>query len=65
MADFFGKAGIIRIEPQNLKPRIKVYRDSDGKCKGDGLVTYKMIESVDIAKDILHDKEIMYKFISL
>lgn len=31
MAEFFGKAGIIRINQQTLKPTIKIYRSEDGK----------------------------------
>jgi hypothetical protein len=28
-------------------------------CKGDGLVSFKMVESVSIAKEVLDEKEIM------
>lgn len=46
MKDFFIKAGVIRIDPATLKPKIKIYKGENGKCKGDGLVSYKMYESV-------------------
>lgn len=29
-----------------MQPTIKIYRNADGNCKGDGLVSYKMVESV-------------------
>ena len=32
----------------------------NNRCKGDGLVSYKMVESVEIAREILHEKEIRY-----
>ena len=32
------------------------------RCKGDGLVSYKMVESVEIAREILHEKEIRFFF---
>lgn len=53
MKDYFSKAGLIRINPETLQPAIKIYRNEDGTCKGDGLISYKMAESVSIAKDIL------------
>lgn len=53
MKEYFSKAGLIRINPETLQPAIKIYRNEDGTCKGDGLVSYKMAESVSIAKDIL------------
>ncbi|CAD8172982.1 unnamed protein product [Paramecium octaurelia] len=53
MKVFFSKAGIIRINPENLQPTIKIYRDQNGNCKGDGLISYKMVESVQTAKEML------------
>ncbi|CAD8087544.1 unnamed protein product [Paramecium sonneborni] len=53
MKTFFSKAGIIRINPETLQPTIKIYRDQNGNCKGDGLISYKMVESVQTAKEML------------
>ena len=60
MRDYFSKAGLIRINPETLQPAIKIYRNEDGTCKGDGLVSYKMPESVSIAKDIFSGGHIKY-----
>ncbi|CAD8080867.1 unnamed protein product [Paramecium sonneborni] len=53
MKIFFSKAGIIRINPETLQPTIKIYRDQNGNCKGDGLISYKMVESVQTAREML------------
>ncbi|CAK72965.1 unnamed protein product (macronuclear) [Paramecium tetraurelia] len=53
MKVFFSKAGIIRINPETLQPTIKIYRDQNGNCKGDGLISYKMVESVQTAREML------------
>ncbi|KAJ1673065.1 hypothetical protein EV182_005960 [Spiromyces aspiralis] len=37
------------------KPKVKLYRDSEGKLKGDALVTYYKAPSVQLAIDILDD----------
>lgn len=58
MKNAFSKAGIIRINPETLQPIIKIYLNDKGECKGDGLVSYKMYESVSVAKDLLNDMEI-------
>ena len=60
MKDYFSKAGLIRINPETLQPAIKIYRNEDGLCKGDGLISYKMAESVSIAKDIFSGGHIKY-----
>merc|ERR1711981_251802 len=49
-----GKYGMIEIDIRTNKPKIKLYRESDGKqLKGDGLCTYMKYESVDLATNIL------------
>ena len=45
---------MIEIDIRTNKPKIKLYRESDGKqLKGDGLCTYMKYESVDLATNIL------------
>ena len=39
------------------KPKIKIYRDRNGKIKGDALVTYYKEPSVQLAVDILDDSQ--------
>lgn len=45
MKEFFGKAGIFRIDPLTGKEKIKIYQDDEKHCKGDGLVSYAKEES--------------------
>lgn len=40
MFNFFHKAGIIKEDVQTGEKKIKIYKDEEGKCKGDGLVGY-------------------------
>ncbi|CDS43614.1 HIV Tat specific factor 1 [Echinococcus multilocularis] len=47
------KCGIIMNDPLTDKLRIKLYRDEEGKPKGDGRCCYIKIESVDLALQIL------------
>ncbi|EUD70283.1 hypothetical protein YYG_04599 [Plasmodium vinckei petteri] len=45
----FKKAGIIKIDSETTKPKIKIYYDENNNVKGDALVTYVYTQSVDIA----------------
>ncbi|GAW79173.1 RNA-binding protein [Plasmodium gonderi] len=45
----FKKAGIIKIDAETTEPKIKIYYDENNKVKGDALVTYVYVQSVDIA----------------
>ncbi|GMH51082.1 hypothetical protein TrLO_g3558 [Triparma laevis f. longispina] len=45
----FSKAGILEISPETLRPQVKLYKDGEGKLKGDGSICYANEESVDLA----------------
>ena len=71
MDQFFTRAGAIRLDPKTGKnsfalhsgdKKIKIYRDESGEVKGDALISYNMIESVDIATDMLDGIEIVPGF---
>uniref|UniRef100_A0A1D1ZUN1 Splicing factor U2AF-associated protein 2 n=2 Tax=Auxenochlorella protothecoides TaxID=3075 RepID=A0A1D1ZUN1_AUXPR len=52
MVETFSKCGIIKEDDQR-QPRIKIYQDSNGMPKGDGLVTFLKEPSVDLAVQLL------------
>lgn len=63
---------IIELLPLNLSlslflgdPKVKLYRDSDGELKGDGLCCYLKIESVQLALNLLDESEIRGKKLSV
>ena len=47
-ADLMKKCGLVKPDEKSGHPKVKLYFDSDGKLKGDGLCTYLAIESVDL-----------------
>jgi HIV Tat-specific factor 1 len=49
----FSKVGLIAINPADQLPRIKIYRDEFGQCKGDASLCYNASTSVALAIDIL------------
>lgn len=53
LVDFVQKCGLIEKDIQTGKMKIKIYRDADGRVKGDALCTYIKIESVDLALNFL------------
>ncbi|KAF0989457.1 hypothetical protein HZS_4772, partial [Henneguya salminicola] len=55
--DMMTKFGIIMEDPETNKLKIKLYKDSQGKHKGDGLCCYLKPESVDLAINILDDTD--------
>lgn len=55
LALFFSKAGIISLDPETHRPKIKLYIHKDktsldyGKCKGDASICFARPESVELA----------------
>lgn len=58
MYEYFKKCGIIKEDPLSLEKKIKIYKDEQGRPKGDGLVGYLKEESVTLAVDLLDGSEI-------
>lgn len=49
LAEHFRIGGIIRTDPATGGPKIKLYTDESGKCKGDASICYAAPESVGLA----------------
>lgn len=55
--EFFEKAGIIRLDPHSGEPKIKIYFDDKGIPKGDALISYAKEESIDLAMELLNNRD--------
>lgn len=55
--EYFSKCGIIRKDLKTDELKMKLYRNEDGKLKGDGLVSYVREESSMSAVELLNDSE--------
>ena len=56
VAVYFSKAGVLALDPETQKPKIKLYRSLDHlSCKGDASICYARPESVDLAVQILDE----------
>ena len=51
--EFMSKCGMVEFDARTKKPKVKLYKDSDGNVKGDGLCSYIKHESVELALTIL------------
>lgn len=51
----FKQVGILAIDPETQRPRIKMYRDPSGAPKGDASVAFVRPESVELAVEILNE----------
>ncbi|KAL5367260.1 putative splicing factor [Cryptosporidium parvum] len=59
MKYFFGRGGIIKIDPTTLSPKIKLYNDELTKeFSGNALVVYKYEQSIELALKYLNETEI-------
>jgi HIV Tat-specific factor 1 len=47
--------GLIAISAVDQQPKIKIYRDNDGRCKGDCALCYYAESSFDMALEVLHE----------
>ncbi|XP_017581205.1 HIV Tat-specific factor 1 [Pygocentrus nattereri] len=56
--EFMSKCGIIMRDPITEEYKVKLYKDSEGNQKGDGLCCYLKRESVALAERLLDDSEI-------
>ncbi|XP_076875625.1 17S U2 SnRNP complex component HTATSF1 [Brachyhypopomus gauderio] len=56
--DIMSKCGIIMRDPMTEEYKIKLYKDSEGNQKGDGLCCYLKRESVALAERLLDDSEV-------
>jgi RNA recognition motif-containing protein len=59
VAAYFSKVGILDIDPDNQKPKIKLYRqknmNGEMTLKGDASICYAKVESVQLAIQLLDD----------
>ena len=58
LRDFFVRCGVIRLDPASGKEQIRIYTDDAGVPKGDARIGYMMLESVDLAIEMLNDAEL-------
>ncbi|PRP85446.1 HIV Tat-specific factor [Planoprotostelium fungivorum] len=56
--EYFSKCGIIDKDAETAEKKCKVYRDEEGRCKGDGVVHYFKPESVQLAIQLLDGSQI-------
>ncbi|XP_043921224.1 HIV Tat-specific factor 1 isoform X2 [Protopterus annectens] len=56
--ELMSKYGIIMRDPESDDFKVKLYKDSEGNLKGDGLCCYLKKESVELALKLLEDYEI-------
>lgn len=57
LVTFMSKCGLIMKDLNTNKFKIKLYKDSNGQLKGDALVTYIKVESVDLALQLLDESD--------
>lgn len=60
VAAYFSKVGILDLDPESQKPKVKLYREKKdkkgtGPLKGDASICYARAESVDLALQILDE----------
>jgi len=53
VVEFAGRCGVVKSDPLSDAPKVKLYRDSEGRGKGDGSVTYLKEPSVALAIEML------------
>ena len=58
LGETFKKCGVVKLDARTGRARVKVYRDADGRVKGDGLVVFLKAPSVDLAIALLDQTEL-------
>lgn len=58
LASVFSKAGLI-LEDADGEPKIKLYKDDEGRFKGEALVVYLKEESVELATRLFDETELV------
>ena len=56
--EYFSRCGFIRKDQRNDQYKVKLYKDSNGKNKGDALISFLREESVTMAVELLNETEI-------
>ncbi|CRK96099.1 CLUMA_CG009535, isoform A [Clunio marinus] len=64
-SELMGKCGMVIKDLKTGKLKLKLYRDSNGQIKGDGLCHYIKIESVELALNVLDGYDVRDKKISV
>ncbi|RYE99837.1 MAG: hypothetical protein EOO41_00490 [Methanobacteriota archaeon] len=65
VADFFKKAGIIKLDYNTGKPRIRLYKNEDGTLKGEGTLCYLHEAGVELAMTLLDESTFRGKYVRL
>jgi len=63
--EIMSKCGMVEHDVRTKKSKIKLYKDSEGNAKGDGLCTYIKHESVELALQIIDGSEYKGKKLSV
>lgn len=58
LRDHFVRCGVIRLDPNTGEDQIRIYTNDQGIPKGDARIGYAMIESVNMAVEMLNEKEL-------
>ena len=58
LMEHFSKCGAVRIDPNTGEHKVKLYRDENGSLKGDALISFENIESLDTAIEMLDKSHI-------
>ncbi|GAB5371360.1 hypothetical protein AAMO2058_001573100 [Amorphochlora amoebiformis] len=60
LAKEFSKCGLIKRDEKSGEPKVRVYRDDEGRPKGDGIVIFLQRTSVDLAVELMDGNSLRY-----